>query len=455
MPQVVIVGFPNAGKSTLFNRLIRKRKALVHSLPGMTRDRVSAPRVLDGKPFELVDTGGFVDSASEPLSVQVKKAAWKSAQAGDIILLTLDGRRGLIPAEEDLFRDLNKLGKPLFAVVNKIDSEALEPLSGDYYRLGAEKLFFVSAEHNLGISALEEAIADALPAAAPGESAEPDGSKPLKIAVIGRTNVGKSSLANRLCGEERFIVHELPGTTRDSSDILIRMGHRAYVLVDTAGIRKLGRVSDERESAGVIKAKKNIPLADVLCLVLSTEEFPTRQDAAVAQLAYESGKPLVVALNKWDLVREDELTLERVKEIVYGRLDFINYAPFLTVSALTGKRVMRIFDLVDEVYRDAQKKVATSKLNKFMETMSAARQPFSKSGKRFRIKYMTQTGTLPPTFVLFASSGASLAPAYEKNLVQKLREAFGFRGSPIRLVIRPPKPRPRSRPKTRPKTRRK
>lgn len=435
MGQVVIVGYPNAGKSTVFNRLLRQKKALVHALPGMTRDRVAAMCVLHGKRFELVDTGGFLDSQAEPLSSIVKKVAWEAARTADVLLLILDGRRGLIPAEEDLHQTLRKLGKPLVVVVNKIDNESQTASLGDYYRLGEKRLFFISAEHNLGLSDLERAIADALPMGEVEETdvAEP---KPLKIAIVGRINVGKSSLANRLCGEERFIVSELPGTTRDSSDVLIQRGEKSYVLVDTAGIRKLGRVSDERESAGVIKAKKNIPLADVVCLVLDALEFPTRQDTAVAQLAYESGKPLLIALNKWDLVREDEVSFEEVKGIVFRRLDFINYAPLLTVSALTGKRATRIFDLAEKVFHAGQKKVSTPRLNKFLASIQAADFPLFKSGKRIKIKYMTQQGILPPTFVLFSNAKTSLAPAYEKFFVQKMREEFDLWGTPIKLVLK-------------------
>jgi GTP-binding protein len=433
MPQVAIVGYPNAGKSTLFNRLLRQKRSLVHSLPGMTRDRVAAPCVLDGKSFELVDTGGFFDSLAEPLSAQVKKIAWNAARTADVIILLLDGKNSLIPAEAELYRALKNLDKPLLVAVNKIDTEGQKTGLGDFYRLGEPRLFFISAEHKIGLGDLEEAIADALPESAKNAALPPP---PLKIALIGRTNVGKSSLANRLCGEDRFLVSETPGTTRDSADILVRRGDKSYLLVDMAGIRKLTRVSDERESAGVIKARKAIPLADVLCLVMDAGEFPAHQDAAVARLAFESGKPLIIALNKWDLVPEDKINLARASEILFGRLEFISYAPLVTVSALTGKRTNQIFEMAEKVHRNGQKKFPTARLNKFLESVQATRGPITKLGQRFRIKYMTQHGVLPPTFILFGNAKSGFAPAYEKFFIQKLREAFDLWGTPIKLILK-------------------
>jgi len=437
-PQVVIVGFPNAGKSTLFNRLLGRRKALVHALPGMTRDRVSAPAVLEGRPVELVDTGGFLDAASDPLSSEVKAKAWDAARAADVLVLVLDAQRGLLPAEEDLYQSLRKLGRPLVVAVNKVDSERGLPLLGEYYRLGAPRLFFISAEHRLRLDELEAGVAASLPAPAPGgpEAAESEESPPLSVAIIGRTNVGKSSLANRLCGEERFIVSRLPGTTRDSGDVLIRRGTKAYRLIDTAGIRKLGRVGDVRESAGVIKAKKNIPLADVLCFVLDVTEFPTRQDTAVARLALDSGKPLLLALNKWDLVRDEKGALAEIRKACARRLDFISYAPVLPVSALTGRGVSRVLEAADRVYANGRTRIPTSRLNAFLAELQASNPPVSRTGRRFRVKYMTQQGVLPPTFLAFTAGPTAFAPSSEKFFQAKLRQSFGFEGTPLRVVLK-------------------
>lgn len=435
-PRIAIVGFPNVGKSTLFNKLARRRISLVHSLPGMTRDRVAAAVRLQEREVELVDTGGFIDEAdgAEPLAVRVHDMAWQAAREADVLLLVVDGRRGLMPAEKGLYQELRRLDKPLVVAVNKIDTDRPGPEAAEFYRLGAETLHFVSAEHKVNLDDLERDLVGRLPAGPAGEAATAE--RPLRLAVIGRTNVGKSSLTNRLCGQARLIVSELPGTTRDSVDVLIRRGERSYVLVDTAGIRKLSKTGDERESAGVIKSRKAIERADVLCLLLDAAEFPTRQDAAVAQLAKDSGKPLVVAVNKWDLVREGALGEEEVERQVFARLEFIRYAPVLTVSALTGKRIIKVLDAAEEVWKAGSRTVGTAELNRFLDRINHTDPPMTPSGRRFRIKYMTQAGVLPPAFRLYAGGQAAFAPASARHFEGRLREAFGFRGSPIRLFLK-------------------
>jgi GTP-binding protein len=435
-PQIAIVGFPNVGKSTLFNKLARRRVSLVHSLPGMTRDRVSAAVRMRDRDVELIDTGGFIDEleGAEPLAARVHEMAWEAARRADVLLFLVDGRRGLLPAEKGLFQALKKLDKPLLVAVNKIDTDMPGPEAAEFYRLGEKTLHFISAEHSVNLDRLAEALVDLLPAAPAEEAVTAD--RPLRIAVIGRTNVGKSSLTNRLCGEERLIVSELPGTTRDSVDVLIRRGDKAFRLVDTAGIRKLSKTGDERESAGVIKSKKNIGSADVLVLLLDAQEFPTRQDAAVAQMAKDSGKPLIVAVNKWDLVRDEMMKEGELENLVFARLEFIRYAPVLTVSALTGKRVLHILDTAETVWRAGSRTVGTAELNRFLDAVHRRNAPMTPSGRRFRIKYMTQAGVLPPSFRLYAGGKATFAPASAKHFENRLREAFGFEGSPIRIYFR-------------------
>jgi len=432
LPQVVIVGFPNVGKSTLFNRLLRRKKSLVHSLSGMTRDPVSALASLDGKKFILTDSGGLDDSSGTPLAPAVSERAWRAARRADVLLLVLDGKRDLSPAEEELWFALRKLGKPVLPVLNKIDSAMQESRAGDFYnRLRVEMIFAVSAEHRRNMDELERALAEILPATE--EAAEEAG--PLKVAIIGRINVGKSSLINRLCGEERLIVSSSPGTTRDSTSTFIVRDKKPYELVDTAGIRKLSRTRDEREQAGIIRARKDIARADVLCLVMDAQEFPTRQDIAIAHLACESGKPLVLALNKWDLVPRDTRP-DDIKEVIFLRMPFAAYAPLLFVSALTGKGVVRILDLAGEVYEASALRVETSRLNDFLSWINAAHPALSRVNRRIKIKYMTQKAGRPPTFFLFSHTPAGLLPAYERFFQQALREKFSFWGSPIRLVMR-------------------
>jgi GTPase len=432
LPQVVILGFPNVGKSTLFNRLLRKKKSLVHSLPGMTRDAVSAIGTFDGKRFILTDTGGLADSSEVPLASAIKEKAWAAAQRADILLLVLDGKRDLLPGEEDLLNSLRKLGKPILVVLNKVDSTEQEGKIGDIYnRLRFTEVLAVSAEHKRDLDLLEDRLASLLP----GAPAEKDDLSPLKVAIIGRINVGKSSLINRLCGEERLIVSSSPGTTRDSTDSLIGRDKKVYCLVDTAGIRKLSRTRDKREKAGIIRAKKDIARADVLCLVLDAREFPTRQDIAIAHLAYESGKPLLLALNKWDLVPKGELH-QKLEDIIYRRMPFVSYAPLLFVSALTGKGVDRILGLAEEAYRQSSSKIETPRLNDFLAWVNATHPPVTKTKRTLKVKYMTQKGVRPPTFILFAHNPAAFLPAYEKFFLGQMRKKFGLWGTPLRLVMR-------------------
>ncbi|NIM57909.1 MAG: ribosome biogenesis GTPase Der [Candidatus Aminicenantes bacterium] len=432
MTKVAIVGFPNVGKSTLFNRLLKEKRSLVHSLPGMTRDQVSSVCSLKGKEFVLVDTGGFFDFQEDPLSAKIKKKAREAAEDSDILLFVLDGKRDLLPAEEELYFSLKKLNKPIFVIVNKIDSSTEEAKLGDYYRLGEEEVLAISAEHKRNLEHLESSLVTALPAYMPDK----EETKPLKIAIVGRINVGKSSIVNRLCGEERLIVSEIPGTTRDSIDTLILRNKKAFCLVDTAGIRKLSRTRDKREKASIIKAKKDIIRADVICLIMDAQEFPTRQDSAIAHLSLESGKPLLIALNKWDLIQKDTNTSRDFKQKVYEKLDFVNYAPLLFISALSGKRVIKILDIAEQVYANGYKRIETPRLNNFLSWVNENHPPLSKKRRRMKIKYMTQKGILPPTFFLFTHSRVPLAPSYERFLMRLLQEEFDFSGTPIRLFLR-------------------
>jgi GTP-binding protein len=430
---VVIVGFPNVGKSTLFNRILGRRKALVHADPGMTRDSVTAECVLGDRRFTLVDTGGLFGIADEPLSGQIRDRALAEAAAADLVLFVLDGQRDIASAEEDLYVQLKRRGLPILLVVNKFDSPAKEEsMTADYYRLGESRIHFVSAEHKINIGALEEAIVAALPPGGPAPAAE----EPLRIAIVGRANVGKSSIVNRLLGEERLIVSETPGTTRDSTDTLLLRDGKPFCLVDTAGIRKMAAAEDGREKAGIVRAKANIRQADVVCLILDVQEFPTRQDARIAQLALESGRPLLIAINKWDLVDKEAVRPDAVRERVFRKLGFVAYAPLLFISARTGQRVVKILDSAEQLYRCGTTRIETSKLNDFLARTTEAHPPRLKSGARAKLRYMTQKGVSPPTFILFLGARGPLSPTYEKYFLESLRREFGFTGTPLRLIVR-------------------
>jgi len=432
LPVVAIMGFPNVGKSTLFNRILGKKKALVHSLPGMTRDAVSAICVLGGKRFLLTDTGGLEPDAGASLGAAVTERAWTAARQANVVLLVLDAKREMSAAEEELYASLRKLGRPVLVVLNKVDSGTQEARAGEYFnRLKAAEIHAISAEQLRNLDELEAGLVRLLPAA--DASAEPP--RPLRLAIIGRTNVGKSSIVNLLAGEERLIVSPAPGTTRDSTDTFVVRDGKLFCLVDTAGMRRLNRASDEREQAGIIKAKKDIGRADVLCVVMDAGEFPTRQDATIAYLADQSGKPLLLALNKWDLIPTGE-SAQTLRNAIFGRLSFVDYAPLLFVSALTGKGVVKILDTAEDVYESGSRRVETPRLNKFLEEMMAEHPPLTRAKREIKFRYMTQKGVLPPTFIVFANRSAALLPAYERFFIQALRERFGFRGSPLRLMIR-------------------
>lgn len=433
LPQIAIIGFPNVGKSTLFNRLLGEKKALVHSSPGMTRDMNSSLCTVKDKKFILVDTGGFFDSESNPITAKVKLKAWEASKQADALIFMLDARKGILPPEQELYISLKKLNKPIIVVVNKMDSSFIEEKHlWEFYKLGENSIISISAEHKRNLEKLEKAIYEVIPQ----KSHQEEQQKPLKIAIVGRINVGKSSLVNLIVGQEKLIVSETPGTTRDSIDTIVLRNGRPFCLVDTAGIRKLSRTKDKREKAGIIIAKKNIQKADVVCLLMDSTEFPTRQDAAIAHLAHDSGKPLMLALNKWDLIPSKEKVYQDFKEKTYAKLEFVSYAPLLFISAETGKRAPKILDLAAKIYENARMRIPTSHLNRFLNYVTQHNPPLSKKKNKIKIKYMVQQSDLPPTFVLFTHSRSSLLPSYQKYFLALLRENFDLWGTPIRLRLK-------------------
>jgi GTP-binding protein len=321
----------------------------------------------------------------------------------------------------------------MIVVVNKMDSPSIEEKNlWEFFKLGEEAMIPISAEHKRNLEKLEQAIYEVLPRGVLQE----EGQTPLKIAIVGRINVGKSSLVNLIIGQEKLIVSETPGTTRDSIDTLVLRNGRPFSLIDTAGIRKLSRTKDKREKAGIIIAKKNIQKADVVCLLMDSTEFPTRQDAAIGHLAHDSGKPLMLALNKWDLIPQKEKVYQEFKDKAYAKMEFVSYAPLLFISAKTGKRASKILDLASEIYENSRMRVPTSHLNRFLNYVTQHNPPLSKKKEKIKIKYMVQKSSMPPTFILFTHSQSSLLPSYQKYLLALLRENFGLWGTPIRLRLK-------------------
>jgi len=430
---MAIIGFPNVGKSTLFNRLLGEKKAIVHSSPGMTRDMNSSLCTIKDKKFILVDTGGFFDSESNPITAKVKLKAWEASELADALIFMLDARKGILPSEKELYISLKKLNKPMIVVVNKMDSPSIEEKNlWEFFKLGEETMIPISAEHKRNLEKLEQAIYEVMPRGVLQE----EGQIPLKIAIVGKINVGKSSLVNLIIGQEKLIVSETPGTTRDSIDTLVLRNGRSFCLIDTAGIRKLSRTKDKREKAGIIIAKKNIQKADVVCLLMDSTEFPTRQDAAIGHVAHDSGKALMLALNKWDLIPQKEKVYQEFKEKTYAKMEFVSYAPLLFISAKTGKRASKILDLASEIYENSRMRIPTSHLNRFLNYVTQHNPPLSKKKEKIKIKYMVQKSSLPPTFILFTHSQSSLLPSYQKYLLALLRENFGLWGTPIRLRLK-------------------
>jgi GTP-binding protein len=432
-PMVAIVGRPNVGKSTLFNRLTRSRDALVDDLPGVTRDRIHGNVSWNGTEFTLVDTGGF--AAGEEFSEEIRFQVRQAVEEADLVLLMFDGRSGLSPYDRDILDLLRGARKPWIAVVNKIDASEQEVQLAEFYRLGIEDPLPVSAEHRYGVNDLLDRIRAALPppagAAAAGE--EPEA---VALAVIGRPNVGKSSLINRILGQERLVVSDKPGTTRDAVDVLCTRRGRTYRLIDTAGIRRKGRVSEKLEKFSVIKALRSLERCDVALLVLDAEEGVTEQDVTVAGYAVERGCGCVVVLNKWDLA--DRLGIQKKDRVAQLRdqAKFLPFAPVAAASALNGRGVERIFGHVDEVYAQYTRRIPTAQLNRMLEAALARTPPPLARGRPVKFYYATQAGVKPPTIVAFVNHPDAVHFSYRRYLLNQFREQAALDRTPIRLILK-------------------
>jgi GTP-binding protein len=418
LPAVVIVGRPNVGKSTLFNAMIGQRRSIVGDEPGITRDRIHGEAVHRGRRFELIDTGGIIPRDSEYIPGQILKQAQVALERASHIVFLIDGRTEITGSDRDLARMLHQLGKPVTLAVNKIDAAVRETLAHEFHSLGFD-VFPVSAEHRLGVDDLLDKITAGFPEE-PAE-AEEQPARTIKVAIIGRPNVGKSTLLNALVGEERAIVSAEAGTTRDAVDVALVQDGVAYRFVDTAGIRRKGKTKLMAEKMSVVMARRNIRMANVVLLLLDASEGVVASDATIAGYAHEEGRAVIVVVNKWDL--SPEKSRRSFEQKIRDELKFLDYAPTVFVSAKTGAGVQTLLPRIGEVFDAASQRVSTGELNRFLETLKSEREP--------KIFYITQATVRPPTFVLFTDRREPLHFSKERYLINQLRRRFGFQGTPI------------------------
>jgi GTP-binding protein len=439
IPVVAIIGRPNVGKSTLFNRLIGARRSIVGDIPGMTRDRIYGEAEWQNRAFRVVDTGGIVPDDEAVIPANIFKQARAAIDEAILLLFVVDVREGITPIDEELARRLRGLDKPVLVVANKADTTHVADFAGEFHRFGYEDVFPVSAEHGAGIGDLLDAMIERLPVVEVAERVQ----REINVAVIGRPNVGKSSLINKLLGEERVIVSSIPGTTRDAVDSVVesRIGEDGETvslrLIDTAGIRRKGKTTGMEEKLSVVMARKHIERADVALLLIDAIEGVTALDANIAGYAHEAGRSVIIIVNKWDAVEKDSYTVYQYEEKIRDAMKFLDYAPIIFISALTGQRVVKLPDLIKRANDARNLRVPTAQLNKFFE--EHLEQPRATiSGKtKLKILYLTQAGIRPPTFVVFTSGAKKkLHFSYERYLINRLRETFDFYATPIRVKQR-------------------
>ncbi len=434
-PLVALVGRPNVGKSTLFNRITRTREALVDNMPGVTRDRHYGDAQWDGVDFTVVDTGGFVDDHADDFAQAIRFQVRQAIEEADVIVCVLDGKGGVSPYDDALVELLRPVDKPIFYSVNKIDSIEQESALHDFYQLGVNQFYPVSAEHRYGIndflSDLVETVAQ-ISADAPDESER----EMIGVAVVGRPNVGKSSLINRILGENRLVVSPTPGVTRDAIDTVVQRENQFYRFIDTAGIRRKAKVKKKLEKFSVLKALKSLSRCDVALIVIDAQEGITDQDVSIAGYAYERHCSCIFLINKWDLVNKRETSSQRYYDDLRMKAKFLHFAPILTISALTGRRVPRIFNLIQTVYPQYCARISTGELNRIIQRAVEQTTPSLHRGRRIKFYYATQIKSKPPTIVLFVNYPQAVHFSYKRYLVNRIREEAQLDQTPIRLFFR-------------------
>lgn len=431
-PIVAIVGRPNVGKSTLFNKISGRRISIVEDTPGITRDRIFAEAEWVGSSFLIIDTGGIEPYSEDIIMMQMKRQAEIAIETSDIIIFVVDAKEGLNPTDIEVTNILRKANKPIVLACNKIDAQKYKDNIYEFYNLGIGEPMAISAEQLLGIGDLLDEVVKYFPKI----DEEPLDDLTIKVAVVGKPNVGKSSIINFLLGEDRVIVSSIPGTTRDAIDTFFVKDKHKYVLIDTAGMRKKGRINEAIEKYSVIRALTAIERADVCLLVIDAEAGVTEQDSKISGYIHEQGKGTIIVVNKWDLIKKNERTVISYKQDIMRLLPFMTYAPVIFVSALTGQRINKILDIVNNVSNQHSLRVQTGVLNDIINEAVLMNQPSISGGRRLNIYYGTQVSIKPPTFVIFVNNPELMHFSYERYLENQIRKSFGFEGTPIRIIIR-------------------
>lgn len=433
-PLVAIVGRPNVGKSTLFNKLIGQRLSIVEDTPGVTRDRIYGEAEWCGRKFSVIDTGGIEPKSDDTILKQMRFQAEVAIESADVIIFVCDVRAGLLADDREISVMLAKSGKPVIPCVNKVDSTGELPLAYyEFYELGLkEDPVPLSSLHGTGTGDLLDRVLSYFPEEDPPEEEDDI----IRVAVIGKPNAGKSSLINRMVGSDRLIVSNIPGTTRDAVDTTVENEFGKYCFIDTAGIRRAAKIDDNVERYSVLRAHMAVERADVCLIMVDASVGITEQDEHIAGIAHEAGKASIVCLNKWDAVEKDSSTTQEMTKKVREALSYMTYAPVQFVSAMTGQRVGTLYEMINQVYDESRKRISTGMLNDLLSDAVARNQVPSDKGKRLKLYYMTQSQVAPPTFVVFCNSAELFHFSYQRYLENCLREAFGFRGTPIKMVIR-------------------